>query len=193
MKGKDNMLVKNKIKGQVYEKLMEYANKKCDAVMFVANKSGFNENECTLLDENMKRIKQQFADLFLKSRNGRNWIFSAKMNIHGNPNFDDLFEILFYKFDEKLKEYMLTNKDLYDWFNPDRPEDISIFKNGYCWLYSITHEEMCDIYCEDEKEYEYLKSIGIEFWESKFTPIPQNELYYEDYGLNNTDNSENAN
>ncbi len=67
------------------------------------------------------------------------------------------------------------------WLNPNFPEDIAFFRNGYCWLYSVAHEEICDIYCENEEEYEYLKLIGIEFVDDEFVPTPKAELYYEEY------------
>ena len=76
---------------------------------------------------------------------------------------------------------MLSNSDLYAWLNPNYPEDISFFKDGYCWLYSVAHEEMCDIYCESVEEYNYLRSIGIEFIDDKFIEISNNELYFENY------------
>ena len=40
---------------------------------------------------------------------------------------------------------------------------------------------MCDIYCENEKEYNYLKSIEIEFMDDKFIEISNNELYFKNY------------
>ena len=47
--------------------------------------------------------------------------------------------ILFYKFDEDLVDFLLKNDNLYNWLNPDFPEDIAFFKDGYCWLYSVAH------------------------------------------------------
>ena len=87
----------------------------------------------------------------------------------------------FYRFSAEIKNYLLTNKNLYAWLNPGYPEDISFFKDGYCWLYSVAHEDLCDIYCENEKEYEYLKSIGIQFWDDEFVPIIKDNYYYKNY------------
>ena len=70
---------------------------------------------------------------------------------------------------------------MYNWLNPNYPEDVAFFKDGYCWLYSVAHEDICDIYCTDENEYETLKEIGIEFYENKFEQTPKAQLYFEQY------------
>ena len=182
------MLVKNKISGIIYEKLIMYASKKTDAVMFVFRKDGFDELQKQETDYHSASLKKQLSGLLLKRRNGSQWVFSKVgysqlgiTELSDPPGFDDLFEILFFKMSLRTTKYLLNNKNLYAWLNPDYPEDISFFKDGYCWLYSIAHENLCDIYCESKEEYEYLKSIGIEFWNDEFVPISEDEIYYENY------------
>ena len=89
--------------------------------------------------------------------------------------------IYYFNFSEKIKNIVNSKNDIYSWCFPLMLEDISFYKDGYCWLDSIAHEELCFIYCKDEEEYKYLKSIGIEFVEDKFVPISKDELYYVDY------------
>ena len=51
----------------------------------------------------------------------------------------------------------------------------------------MAHEKICDIYCENEEEYNYLRSIGIEFEEDHFIPLSEKEkknLYYEIFNNN---------
>lgn len=182
------MLVKNEIKNTTYQKLIKYAFSKCDAVMFIFRKDGFSEKQIKQLNKKSEQIQKNFSKFELKKRNGSHWVFSkvgyAQLGIteYKDPeNFDELFEILFYKTSSKMNDYLLTNQNLYKWLNPEYPEDISFFKNGYCWLYSVAHESLCDIYCESEEEYEYLKSIGIEFLDKKFIPTSNRDLYYESY------------
>lgn len=81
---------------------------------------------------------------------------------------------------EENKE-LLNKKSIYDWCFLTSLEDLCFYKNGYCWLYSVGHEEICDIFCENEEEYEYLKSIGIKFVDDKFVPTPKEQLIYEKY------------
>ncbi len=77
-------------------------------------------------------------------------------------------EVYVLKFNEEMKEELLRRNSIYDYYFPKSLEDISFLKDNSYWLYSITHEEICDIYCEDKKEFEYLKSLGIEFEGNKF-------------------------
>lgn len=183
------MIVKTIIKDNVYEKLINYAFKKCDAIMFVSRKDGFAFAELEELDNTIEKVKIKFSNSIFKTRTGGYWVFTKVGNQRCGleesdpPGYDKLFEVFFLKTNQPVEEYILTNKNLYQWLNPKYPEDISFFRNGYCWLYSVAHEEMCEIYCDSEEEYEYLKSIGIEFENDKFIPISKEELYYENYNI----------
>ena len=84
---------------------------------------------------------------------------------------EDLFDrgiLYIFKFNEEMKKEILTNKSLYDWCQPKYLDDIAFIKGNDYWLYSITSREYCDILCENEKELEYLKTIGIEFKKDEF-------------------------
>lgn len=59
----------------------------------------------------------------------------------------------------------LKDRNLFEWEYPNSLEDLCFIKNDYYKFSSISHEELYDIYCENEGEYEYLKSIGVEFYE----------------------------
>ncbi len=87
-----------------------------------------------------------------------------------------LFTKYYFTCSDNLCFQLLKNKSsIYDWIKPGI-EDICFLKDDKIWLYSIAHEEYCLIYCENEKEYEFLKSIGIEFegdcfYEQKEEPL----------------------
>ncbi len=86
----------------------------------------------------------------------------------GEENLFDRGILYIFKFNEEMKKEVLTNKSLYDWCQPKYLDDIAFIKGNDYWLYSITSREYCDILCENEKEFNYLKSIGIEFKDDKF-------------------------
>jgi len=181
------MLVKGTIENDTYIKLIEYAFKKNDSVMFVARKDGFNKEQIKTLESTVEKLKSTFQKQILKCRNGGHWVFTLVGNKNCGYNeedpagYEDLFEVIFFKTNNELKKYMLSNTNLYKWLNPYYLEDVSFFKDGYCWLSSVAHENICAIFCENEEEYNYLKSIGIEFFEDKFTPIQKKDMYYEEY------------
>ena len=151
-----------------------------DAVMFVFSQVPFRGNDILVLNETKEKVKKQFANSILKIRNVDYWVFSG-ISIHLPSREDSVSEVQFYKFDDSLKESLLTKKNFYSWCNPKFPEDIVFFKDGYCWLYSVAHEDICDIYYKDRKEYEELKAIGIEFYEKDFEVMPKEKLYFERY------------
>ena len=77
---------------------------------------------------------------------------------------------------------------IFEWQYPETLEDISFFKkDGQRWMWSISHEDVYEICFQetDKEEYEYLKSIGIEFVEKEFIPTPKNYLHYLDEYITN--------
>ena len=174
------MEVISDIKGKVYEDLVRYASKRCDAVMFVFCKVPFRGEKLMELEETKSKVKKKLEKSFLKDREGNEWVYTGRYYPWvGNKKMGS--NILFYKFDEDLVDFLLKNDNLYNWLNPDFPEDIAFFKDGYCWLYSVAHEEMCVIYCSDKKEYVEMKNMGIKFYEKDFELIPKEKIYFEKY------------
>ncbi|MBE6144281.1 MAG: hypothetical protein E7169_01760 [Firmicutes bacterium] len=82
-----------------------------------------------------------------------------------------------FQLDDELKQ-IIHNTYLYDWSFPMKLEDLSLFVENYLWIYSVTHEELCYIYCETEEEYNYLKSMGVEFYEEHFIPQEKQEIVF---------------
>ena len=174
------MQVIGDIKGKIYEDLVRYASKRCDAVMFVFSKVAFRDEQLLLLEITKNKVKEQLKESILKVREGDHWVFTGR-SYYLPGDAIDATEIQFYKFDDTLTDFLLTNKNLYNWLNSNYPEDVAFFKDGYCWLYSVAYEDICDIYCTDEAEYDTLKEIGIEFYENKFEPTAKGQLYFEQY------------
>jgi len=185
------MKIKQGITYQAYEKIIDYAFSKSDAVMFVFRKDGFNESQVDELEKTRSEFEKNYKDYILKHRNGAHWVYTKVGNeecgitSQKDPKgFQNLFDIYFLSTKSKIKEYLLKNKNFYNWLNPKYPEDISFFKNGYCWLYSVSHEQFIEIYCEKEEEYLLFRQIGLEFEEKKFLATPIEEMYYESYQKN---------
>ena len=166
---------------------------------FLYDKDIFNDDFCTMYGNDLEDIDKQYRKIALSNCIGyayynevvRQWLNKYKRNIIYQKEciYDDIIPnkkihqdtTYFLKLTEPLKKEILDINAIYTWCFPLMLEDISFYKDGYCWLDSVAHEELCFIYCKNEEEYEYLKSIGIEFVEDKFVPTSKDELYYVDY------------
>ncbi len=113
---------------------------------------------------------------FLK-KNEKDIIKIKKKNEKFSPN-----EISYhFELSGNIKRILLNKNSIFDWKYPGNLQDLCFYKkNGLKLLNSISHEEICEICFQEgeEKEYEYLKSIGIKFVEKEFTPTPKEYLYY---------------
>lgn len=58
------MLVMNVITDEMYEKLIEYASKRCDAVMFVFCKVPFRGEKLMKLEETKSKVKRNWKNHF---------------------------------------------------------------------------------------------------------------------------------
>lgn len=67
------------------------------------------------------------------------------------------------RFSKELKKELLSKNSIFDWVSPLSIDDVKFYKKWEPWLFSTTHEEQCYIYYTNEKEHNYLKSIGIKF------------------------------
>lgn len=162
------MKVKELKNADTYTKLILYAFQTCNIVMLAQEEynkiyyyTNFEKQELKKLSKNLKKFKKSL----IKIETEDNILIYRKNMI-----------AYFYKTDEKLKNYLLSKNSLYDWKYPSDPTDITFFKDNECWLRSISHELMCDIAVKDLKEYEYLKEIGIVFYEKQFKKTPKKNI-----------------
>lgn len=82
---------------------------------------------------------------------------------------DDNPSIYLVDYNKYAAKFILNNsKNINDWLHPMNLDNLSLYINDIPWLYSVPHENICDIYCRSEEEYKYLKSIGVEFKEKNF-------------------------
>lgn len=109
------------------------------------------------------------------------WLKKFQNDLIYIKNKDSDYVTYYFRMSENLKYDILSKNSLYDWKYPLSIEDIAFFKNKYCLFCSEIHEEMCDLYCKDENEYKYFKSIGIEFYDSKYIQEHDKGLPYNNY------------
>lgn len=153
------------------ERLINYAYKKCNMItmgFYIHNNSNyekFNKKVRQLQTE----LVTNYPNSFIAKKEEYYWLTQIKHN----------YDTYFFQFSKELKDYLLINKNLYNWNNPEFPTDIGFFKDGKCWLRAVPHEHMCDIFVENEKEYNHLKKIGLEFLEGNYRIIFEDEIQIE--------------
>ena len=87
---------------------------------------------------------------------------------------------------KKMIEYamkqkiLLEAKWLFHWCYPELPDDLSFFKDGLWWFFTVAHEGYALIYTEDKEDIQYFEDIGLEF-ELAEHPSSKIELFYEEY------------
>lgn len=196
----DDLYVKNheaKIKSIINKRVQKYKNfdsfKKSDNFFNNLNMSCNSLNELNKIIEkniinNRSNIIKDAIESYIHDNNIEKWLNKNKDYIIGkrnNPmigknNFIYNTEY-FIKLNDITKREILEIDGIFNWRYPIMIEDFCLFKNGYCLLSSTTHEEKCEIFCKNEEEYEYFKSIGIKFVNSKYIYETMNDLYHDDY------------
>ena len=167
--------------------LSEYSNELKDEIyeQFKDNKKIFNQEyvnwfeKDSVIDKyyNRKSAIYSAIDSFVYENRTKRFLKKYKNNIvkdnetvFGEP-IDDFIPLCVTDYIFELNEEMIkviNEKDLIDWKYPNSLENLCFIKDNYYIFSSISHEDDYNIYCDNEEEYEYLKSIGVEFYEDHF-------------------------
>lgn len=139
------------ITGDTYIKLINYIHKTCDVVRISVKyprKRRLKANKLCMqkIEQYKQFLEDNFSHLFLTDKERRTENYFCKL--------------YYMQFNSELKRYLLSNLDLFNW---EIIQDFAFFRNDYCFLDSITHEDLCWIYCETLEEFEVLKSMGVQF------------------------------
>lgn len=138
-------IIKNP-KKEVYRDLIDLACEVCDEFHIVLRK------DMGSLEE-YKNVLKKLEDSFIEMKEQSEWastilgdnqtayVYYYRANSHSN---------------QVLKE---CSKSLYDWVQPNLPEDLSFFKNGKEWLVTISHEKESYILTEDKNEIDKVMNL----------------------------------
>lgn len=148
-------------------------------VMKYNSNLSLNEKKTILYDLRKNYIKSEIEWLVYDYKTNK-WLQEYDKNIIYVMN-ERSYSTYYLKLDNDLRQEILNRKSLYDWDFPLSVLDIAFFDNGSCLFCSEIHEKMCDLYCSDEKEFNYFKSIGIEFYDLKYIKDGKHGLPYVNY------------
>lgn len=96
-------------------------------------------------------------------------------------NVQDYSKVYYLKLTNKIQKEILKKSSFYDWKKPYILENISFYKNGYCYYGVETHEEGSMLYVIEKEDYERLKQVGVVFNGNKFIKTKLEDLEYVDY------------
>lgn len=113
----------------------------------------YYQKKCNEFIEKYKYEKKLEKDIFFNESYMKNTLLYGKAykTIYG------------FKIDNSLALELMDSECVYEWKWPKRLDDICFLKNDRVWLLSFSNRNFCDIFCENEREYKYLQSLGIEF------------------------------
>lgn len=138
-------------KGEIYEKLIEYAIRTTDAFMFVCcnyyNSKQYGKKTATM--------RRRLAPLSIKRRHNPEWPGTVVMSNKYNYN------ICFYRSHPDAEPVLKEPGHSFGWTYPDFPEDLAFFRKGSCWMTTVAHEEMLWFTNETKEDIAFLKSLGL--------------------------------
>lgn len=176
------------IRHKKYEALIDFLLSKCDCFSFSL------PNYDSYFDFSFKNF-EVFYSKYLNGMVESNWdnydFLRYKSNVKSfldsfNSNiiscyrnikyFDQKYgyenEIYIIEFNTQTAETLKKVGDLYKWLYPSYPEDLYFFKEGLCYLKSITHEKICVIYDDNDETIDFLEKNGFEFYLTSSTIVP---------------------
>lgn len=150
------------IADDTYIKLINYIHKTCDVVrisLIYPRRRNTSANKLYMekIEKNKQFLEDNFSYLFLTDKERRTENYFCKL--------------YYMRVNSEIKKYLLSNLDLFNW---KIIQDLAFFRNGYCFLDSISHEKLCWIYCDTLEEFEILKKMGIQFV-GKFYKVDKEE------------------
>lgn len=95
------------------------------------------------------------------------------------------FCLLFYRIASGVNEVLYRPSSVFNWGSGDYPEDLSFFKDGYCWLSTSSSLNIMYIHDSNPEFIEWFKGLGIFCVEMPNNPDIENG-FYEPYQLSGT-------
>lgn len=201
--------ISNDLKSDKYNRFIDFAVSKSDAFMLVTYRDNdnvelmFNEptvemqlsedilrmiskanneakkrkyKEITIFKERTEPFLARLEPYLVKKRNSPTEWPGIKVVLNEYTKV----EISVYKVRNEVKSYLLEPRSLFNWKYPYFPDDLSFFKDGYCWFASVAHEGYACMFTNIYDDITFLKKLGISF---KVTECDYDveSLFYEDY------------
>jgi len=166
------------IEDKKYEMLIDYLATKCDTISFyvrnyyqryiteknasqsdyakgVVGKNEIDSEEFIRFKKGLKHVMKPFEPFIIREYDDVEYLGTI---------CHQKLEVKIIKFDKSLVKELKKANGLYEWRAPNRPEDLSFYINGKCFLESVGHENYCFIYANDKETMSILDKIGFKYW-----------------------------
>jgi len=162
------------VAGKAYKELIEFACEKSDAVSLVYNDYG------RPVKKHIRSLRDMMKPYLLHSKNNRKLKEGEVFSWPGTETWDISSSICvnFYSINPPIKDVLLSVDSIFSWVYPEQPEDMSFYKNGSCWLYTVAHE-MILVITDHEEEISRMFDNNAVDYEMQRTGIGEN--YIERY------------
>lgn len=147
------------------ENLFSYIFDYADSFTFrFPNVKHSTSNTLSIKYDDTAQINNEFLDYIAKNNDligqcEKNLIKKSISNIYFNDKYNNKSVIYHCRIFDELKKMIKLNPNLFEWIEPELPEDISFHKKGKLFLYTCSHERLSIIFCNDNKQADIISKI----------------------------------
>lgn len=109
-----------------------------------------DENFCSYIEKNKRLINECSNNLINKN----------VTNKYLDDKYANLSVVYHCKMFEYLKKSVFNKPNLFDWLEPDSPEDLSFYINGKLFVYVCSHEDICRFFVNSKDKEFLLKFVN---------------------------------
>lgn len=178
------------ISAENYRKIVESAFAHSDAAMMVYSTDGYDRED----EERIMEKRAMLMPYILHTRNNsectpENPDFCWPGTTSGYLDPLDPAAVFFYEnmreyadtyeLTDFVKDFILSVDGFYNWTHRcGNPEDLSFFKDGYCWMFVTAHEGEIRIYEHEDEFISLFNGMQLQYW---IHVAPKPKLFYEPY------------
>lgn len=144
--------------GEYYNALLDYAFEQADYFMLAWMEYG-NEYGIHNFSKEAYEIQKLLSPYIVKIRSDLHWPGSSPVPL-GTCKI--IGQVVFYITAPEAKQVLKRVAGLFDWINPDYPQDLAFFKENKCWFYSVAHEKMASFVRATDEDVAFLISHGVD-------------------------------
>ena len=148
------------LKGENYTTFVSFAMEHSDAIMLTYHT--FDHP----LKKSVQEIRKKLKPFRVAYRDNSKSLKKGKPEIRWAQTISWTPTRIFvetYRLSPEVKEVVLSADDIFAWQYPKRPDDLSLFYQGECWVATTAHEKFFSTYDHEREVALMLTEMGIEY------------------------------